>query len=280
MKTSSVYWFAVAALPFLAMFSCSSKPVPPETVKASVRLAAAKTMVGPVMGAPRSSAEALVASFEYKEGSRVDIYWPPAFAFDRRLPLALFAVSIADSRFRKDTGGSATELASYISWCSVAASQGAASAIMTVVEPAKDLAELAAWLKRRQKQLYLDIGRVWIWACSSNWMAASLLTAKGGALEREVAGISLYYTSTSVMTPLPARPVPVEVLIPDKDTPSDMQGLASYASKLKASGHLVHVVHIPGGGHSFDSNYDSPDTIAAVSGTLAFMRGCLGIASP
>lgn len=270
-----------AAASFLALllsvWSCARPAPPPETAAAGERLAAANRIVGSLIGAPAESASARVATFSYDEGKRVDLYWPPDFGFDRRVPLVLFVVSIADSKVNRDVGSSAPDLAAYVSWCAAAACQGAAAAIMTVVEPAKDLELLALWLKKRADALFIDMGKVYLWACSSNWSSAARLVAEGGPLEKELAGLSLYYTYVGVMTPTPAKAVPVEVIIPEKDNIGEMKTLASYAERLRSAGCGVRVIRVPGAGHSFDTRLDAPETRATVAASLEAMRISLGL---
>lgn len=276
---ASVLAFAFAfafALAFVS-WSCARATPPPETAAAGERLAAANQIVGSLIGAPAASADARVATFLYDEKKRVDIYWPPGFAFDRRVPLVLFVVSIADSKVKRDIGSSAPDLAAYVSWCAAAACQGAAAAIMTVTEPAKDLEKLAMWLKKQAGALRLDMSKVYLWACSSNWTSSARLVASGGPFEKEVAGISLYYAYVSVITPSPAKDVPVEVVIPEKDNVAEMRTLASYAERLKADGCAVRVIKIPGASHSFDTRLDAPETRATVAGTLEAIRTNLGL---
>lgn len=258
---------------------CGAQETAPVTEPAAVRMERADRIYGPVIGFPESALQSRVATFEYAPGLRADLYWPPGFAFDKLLPVALFVVSVPDSIFRKELGVSVAETAPYVSWCAAAAARGFAAVIMTVTQWPRDLPVLAAWMESRKASLRLDTGRIFLWACSANGDAAVSLASSGGALEGRVAGMSLYYTYLSQMASTPVPGFPVEVVIPEKDDPARMRRLAAYADSLIANGNPVRVVRLPIGRHAFDLNQDTPEHRKVVEDTLSFMKECL-IRSP
>ena len=254
-----------------SLLACAPEPAIPVTESAAIRIQTANTMIGTLFGMPPEASRCLVATYEYKPGQRVDVYWPPDFAFDRQLPVAMFAMTFSDARVRKDTGTSAPDNACYIDWCASAASRGMAAVIMTVGYAKDDFPDLLAYLEKNRKNLRIDPSRVYLWAASDNWKTAAFLGAKGGPLYGKMIGMSLYYSSVSVMTQLPGPGFPVEVVIPDKDSANTIKELAAYAKAISAQGNEVTVVHYPEGRHAFDIIQDTPETRTIVAGTLDFI---------
>jgi len=254
-----------------SLLACAAEPPIPVTESAAIRIQKANNLLGTLYGMPPEASRCLVATYEYKPGQRVDVYWPPDFAFDRQLPLAIFAMTFPDERVRKDTGSSAPDNAVYIDWCASAASRGMAAVIMSVGYAKEDLPLLLAYLEKNRKTLRIDPSRVYVWAASDNWKTAAPICAQGGPLYGKMIGMSLYYTLVSVMTPLPGPGVPVEVVIPDKDSANTTKELAAYAEAISAQGNEVSVVHYPDGRHAFDIIQDTPETRAIVAGTLDFI---------
>lgn len=272
-------WSLLFVLGAAAIFLAAAQEPPPVTEPAGVRMARANRLYGPVIGFPETALQSRVATFEYAPGLRVDLYWPPGFAFDKALPVVLFVVSLPDSFFRKDLGVSITESAPYVSWCAAASARGFVAVVMTVTQWSRDLPALAAWMESRKTALRLDTGRIFLWACSSNGDAALALASSGGALEGRVAGMSLYYTHLSQMASTPVPGFSVEVVIPEKDDAARMRRLAAYADSLIANGNPVRVVRLPIGRHAFDISQDTPEHRKVVEDTLLFMKECL-IRSP
>lgn len=254
-----------------SLLSCTQKPAIPVTESAAVRIEKANTMFRSLIGMPPEAARSIVATYEYTPGQRVDIYWPPDFAFDRPIPIALFVMAFADARVRTDTGSSAPDLAQYVEWCASAAAQGMAAIIMSVGYAKDDFPILLDYLNKNQKALSIDPSRVYLWACSDNWKMAAFLVEKGGELDGKVIGMSLYYTYVSAMTQLPGPGFPVEVVIPGKDDVNAMKLLTAYATAMSAQGNDVSFIPYPEGSHGFETKQDTPETRAIVAGTLDFI---------
>lgn len=253
------------------LLACAPEPAIPVTESAAIRIEKANAMFGSLIGMPPEATRSMVATYEYTPGQRVDIYWPPGFAFDRPIPIALFVMAFADARVRTDTGSSAPDLAQYVEWCASAAARGMAAIIMSVGYAKDDFPMLLDYLDKNRKALSIDPSRVYLWACSDNWKMAAFLVEKGGRLYGKVIGMSLYYTYVSAMTQLPGPGFPVEVVIPGKDDVNAMKLLTAYATAMSAQGNDVSIIRYPEGGHAFETKQDTPETRAIVAGTLDFI---------
>jgi len=249
---------AFKALSVVALFvvsiglaACDNADAKPETVPGLTRLNQVNDLVPLVHGLPPRAYDTLVATYAYKEGQRVDIYWPPDFKFDRPLPLVLIVVGLPDARVRSLNGASAPEAAYYVSWSAAAATTGAAAAVMTVGYAAGDFPELIKFLQKQKKFLHIDPSRLFLFASSSNWAPVASLTAKGGLLDGSVKGLSLYYAGLTDMTPLPNAGFPVEVVIAGKDDATDLKRMESYIKKMEANGSVVNVTRYPEWQHAF-----------------------------
>ncbi|HAE23077.1 MAG TPA: hypothetical protein DCG47_12245 [Spirochaetaceae bacterium] len=274
-KLFGVFLAMACIVAMAGMAACAPENAKPETELGSVRLGKVNELVPLVYGLPPQASNTQVASYVYKEGQRVDIYWPPDFKFDKSLPLVLIVVGLPDTRVRSLNGASAPDAAYYVSWSAAAATTGAAAAVMTVGQASSDFPDLVKFLQKQKKSLFIDPSKLFLFASSSNWAPVASLASKGGLLDGSIKGTSLYYASITDMTPIPNSGFPIEVVIAGQDNATELKRMESYIKKMEANGSVLNVVRYTEGRHAFDVFQDSDETRAIVANTLSFMSKCL-----
>ena len=98
----------------------------------------------------------------------VDMYYPPGFKFDSKLPAVLVVMGYSNDATKKLVGGILKDWSWYISWGKLIAASGMAALIYGTDSPEKDLNILLQFLQDRADEFCIDRNRVGIYSCSGN----------------------------------------------------------------------------------------------------------------
>ena len=98
----------------------------------------------------------------------VDMYYPPEFKFDSKLPAVLVVMGYSNDATKKLVGGILKDWSWYISWGKLIAASGMAAIIYGTNSPEKDLNILLQFLQDRADEFSIDNNRIGIYSCSAN----------------------------------------------------------------------------------------------------------------
>ncbi|MEW6207340.1 MAG: hypothetical protein AB1631_03170 [Acidobacteriota bacterium] len=98
----------------------------------------------------------------------IDIYYPPDWKSETRLPAVVFVSGYPDPGIEKMLGCRFKEMGAYTSWGRLTAASGMAAITYTNREPATDLLALLQYIRHNAAELGIDEKRIGLWACSGN----------------------------------------------------------------------------------------------------------------
>lgn len=120
-----------------------------------------------------------------------DIFYPPSFTSDSKLPVVIFVMGYADKTMNEMVGCKLKELESYILWSKLIAASGMAAIIYETDQPISDLLEIIDNIQQNATKLQIDEKRIGIWSCSGNVPTA--LTVITPSNEHLIKCAVLYY---------------------------------------------------------------------------------------
>jgi len=97
----------------------------------------------------------------------IDIYYPPKFKFDKRLPTVLVVCGFNRQAMRR-LGRSITEDSWYISWGKLIAASGMAAILYETDNPEKDLKAISNYIQNYGDNHKIDTSNIGIYACSGH----------------------------------------------------------------------------------------------------------------
>ena len=194
----------------------------------------------------------------------LDLYLPPGFQGERRLPVVVFVNGVG-YRDLKDWG-------QYTSWARAAACEGLAAVTYqaTPNRAADDLDALMRYLREHQAELGIDAENVAWWACSDNVQRALPLAMSPA---RTYLRCAVFYYGMPEQLPAVVRPdLAICIVKAGVDTPALNERIDRFA--LQAAGanvDMTYIVHASAR-HAFDLTEDSVRTRDVIQDTLKFMR--------
>ena len=91
---------------------------------------------------------------------KMDIYYPPDFDFQRKIPAVIIVLGYPDVAGKKLLG---TEFRNYIqlvSWCKIISTSGMAAIVYESVDPEKDIISLSNYLRANEGKLLIDNSKI------------------------------------------------------------------------------------------------------------------------
>lgn len=99
---------------------------------------------------------------------KMDIYYPPKFDFNNKIPAIIFLSGASDSSMTKLVGSPFKNFSQYTSWCKLVAASGMAAIVYETVDPKNDLISLAEYLNSDKGNLSIDKNRLGAFVCSGH----------------------------------------------------------------------------------------------------------------
>lgn len=253
-------------------------PTPPQAT--NLHLAADKlrssSLQNPVLFTLPGMDRVIVENVPYKEGSTMDLYYPPEFDSSFTTPAVIFVFGISDSSAMAMAGSTFKEMGQYISWGQLVAASGLIAVTYEVTsEPRVDTDDLITYVWENGPLLGIDPGRFCLWSASSHSIAAlEVLTDTTRNYRDSLACGVIYYGETRTRNPL-RTDVPLFIVEAGQDSPGGNLRIEEFVDEAKLAGVEVEFVIYHDGVHGFEVEQDTDETHDIVKRTLEFMKAHL-----
>ena len=224
----------------------------------------------------------------------MDLYCPPDQDAEAPSPLVVFVFGYPDAVMEAMIGCRLKDMATYTSWGRLAAASGLAAITYETRDPALDICELLAYVRRNASSLGVDRDRISIWACSGNVPVALsvLMQETGESLKCAVLynGFTLDYEGSSSVAEVAERvgfanpcvgrsvddlPTNIPLFIVrsgQDDVPHLNEAMDHFLAAAVSRNLPTTFINHPDAPHGFDIFDDSEATRGIIQQTLAFMR--------
>ena len=88
---------------------------------------------------------------------KMDIYYPPDFDFQRKIPAVIIVLGYPDVAGKKLLGSEFKNYIQLVSWCKIIAASGMAAIVYESINPEQDIITLSNYLKTNENKLKIDI---------------------------------------------------------------------------------------------------------------------------
>ncbi|MHC1730823.1 MAG: hypothetical protein AB9888_02130 [Bacteroidales bacterium] len=225
----------------------------------------------------------------------MDIYYPPDFDFQSKIPAVIFVLGYPDVAGKKLLGSEFKNHVYFISWCKVIAASGMAAILYESVNPEKDIIALSHYLRINGDKLNIEIQSVGAWTVSAHTPTAlsyildgsenifkCLVVYYGFFLTNDFKNLPQIDTLSKNMgfsTPRLSEPgnwnrdVPIMIVRAGKDNvPYINQTLASFYDKAAELDLSITLINYQNGVHGFDFTLDNEMTRHTIKTTLDFWK--------
>ena len=194
---------------------------------------------------------------------RFDLYTPPDFKAERRLPVVVFINGVG-YRELKDWG-------QYTSWARAVASVGLAAITYQALpdRAADDLDSLMLFLKEHQSELSIDASNMAWWACSDNVLQALPLAM---SKSRTYLRCAVFYYGMPEQWPAIRPDLPLCIVKAGIDNPELNARIDRFALAAAALNVDMNFIVHASARHAFDVAEDGVRTRDIIQDTLKFMR--------
>lgn len=228
----------------------------------------------------------------------MDVYYPPDFKNDVRLPTVIFVLGYSDKGFQRLLGCKQKEMASYISWSRLVAASGLAAVTYTTTEPEIDIISLTDYIRGHANQLGIDEHKIGVWACSGNVPNALSLLMKdsgfrpgcavlnygftldmdGASTVADTAGTYKFVNPSAGKAIDDLRPeTPVLIVRAGKDENAGLnETMDSFLVGALNADIPISLINQPEAPHAFDLINDTEQSCRTVRQILSFLSNHLG----
>lgn len=231
--------------------------------------------------------EVTIAQVTYKDALTMDIYYPPKFDFNSRLPTVVFPTAYTNAmifnwyglkKFNNHKG--------IVSWAQLIAASGMIAVTYESAYPYDDVHDAINYISENRKALRIDNSRIGIWACSANPLAAlEALTDKNQVYSKNIkCGVLYYPIINQFLQPaadapvIPSlkkelrRDVPLLLVKAGKEREEWNQAIDLFIEKARALNIPLEYIFYEEGGHGFDTNLDNEKTRKIIQNTIDFIK--------
>ena len=204
--------------------------------------------------------------FKYAPGGgtlRLDVYHPPGFTREARLPAVVFVNGVGEPALKG--------WPIYRSWARLVAGSGFTAVTFESRRPQvrDDIRDLFDYLRTHAAELGIDTDRVGLWSCSGNaGPALAYVSSDAGAWLK--AAVVYYGWVDDDDMPAIRREQPFFLVRAGRDDPELNRRLAALAARAVTADAPWTVVNAPRLTHAFDGLDDGPESRQAIRDTLAF----------
>jgi dienelactone hydrolase len=242
---------------------------------------------------PEMDSVLLASELIYYKDLKLDIYYPPTYNFDAKLPIVILAHGFQEAgEFDKD-------MPSHIDWAKLIAASGMiAVSAQAGNAPAENSYRVFDYLSANADFLGLDITRTGFWACSGHTPLAlkNIRTRLGVTLAAFVAYYGIMPTPDGYQAAalessskeggfsLPGyrdgesypADLPMLVVRAGRDDSVLLNSIDHFTAFAFKQNLAVTVINYTEGQHFFDGKDDTEETHAIIKQTLDFFRAHLG----
>jgi len=226
---------------------------------------------------------------------KMDIYYPPDFDFERKIPAIIFISGAPDSSMVKLVGNPFRKFSQYTSWCKLVAASGMAAIVYETIDPKNDLISLTEYINSERVNLSIDKNKLGAFVCSGHTPAAAynILSASsifkcgvlyyGFFLPQDFLNITVIesmfkqrgFQKPSAL-PDPAlwkKDVPLLIVRAGmEETPYINQSMQSFVNHAINHNLPITLINYPDGAHGFDAYNDNETTRQIIKTTIEFWK--------
>jgi len=226
---------------------------------------------------------------------KMDIYYPPDFNFQSKIPAVIIVWGFSDAAGRKLLGSEFKNYIQYISWCKIISASGMAAIVYETINPEKDIISLSNYLKANEDKLQIDNGNIGAFTCSGHTPTAvsNILNGAKNIFKCAVVYYGVFLTkdfkylpqidsliqSRGALTPTLPDPiswkkdVPIMIVRAGKDnTPYLNQSITNFYEKALDQNLPITLINYPEGLHGFEIYNDNETTRHIIMNTIEFWR--------
>ncbi len=225
----------------------------------------------------------------------MDIYYPPDFDFQRKIPAVIIVLGYPDVAGQKLLGSEFRNYIQLVSWCKIISASNMAAIVYESVDPEKDIVTLSNYLKTNENKLEIDINKIGAWTCSAHTPTAIsyILNRSDNIFKCAVVYYGFFLTNDfkylpqidtlsqnmGFKTPRLSEPnawnkdVPIMIIRAGKDNvPYINQTLASFYDKALNQDLSITLINYQNGVHGFDAALDNETTRQIIKNTIEFWK--------
>lgn len=205
---------------------------------------------------------------------KMDIYYPPDFNFQSKIPAVIIVWGFSDAAGRKLLGSEFRKNIQYVSWCKIISASGMAAIVYETTNPEKDIISLSNYLKANEGKLQIDNSNIGAFTCSGHTPTAvsNILNGSKNIFKCGVVYYGFFLTkdfkylpqvdslmqNRGALTPTLPDPIswkkdlPIMIVRAGKDnTPYLNQSIANFYEKALDQNLPITLINYPEGLHGF-----------------------------
>ena len=226
---------------------------------------------------------------------KMDIYYPPKFDFQRKIPAIIIVLGYTDMAGQKLLGSKFKNYITFVSWCKIISASGMAAIVYETVNPEQDILSLANFLNSNKDKLLIDTERIGAFTLSAHTPTAinKVITSEYNIFKCAAIYYGFFLTSDfkylsqidsisknmGFMTPRLPDPiswkknVPLMIVRAGKDNvPYINQSLESFYGKAINQNLPITIINYPDASHGFDFTNDDEITGQIINNTIEFLK--------
>ena len=203
-----------------------------------------------------------VTNITYKDDLTMDVYYPPNYNFEMKLPAVIF-VTVAIQGLK--------DWSEYVSWGRLTAASGLI-AITYDIGPSvlkEDTPDLLRYIQKNSKLLGIDKNSIGIWARSSN-VNTALNVVMNKKYNKPIKCAVFYYGYMDVEEI--RRDVPLFVVKSGKDVKTINDSIDQFVATARDNNVSLEFIEYEEGSHGFDTINDTDESREIIKKTLKFMK--------
>ena len=226
---------------------------------------------------------------------KMDIYYPPDFDFQRKIPAVIMVLGYPDMAGKKLIGSEFKNHIQFVSWCKIIAASGMASIVYQSNNPEQDIITLSNYLKTNEDKLKIDNSKIGAYTCSAHTPTTitTILNGSNNIFKCAVVYYGFFLTSDfkylsqidslsqkmGFRTPRLSEPttwkkdIPIMVVRAGKDNvPYINQTLASFYEKALNQNLPITLINYSNGVHGFEVYNDNETSRQIIKNTIEFWK--------
>jgi dienelactone hydrolase len=214
----------------------------------------------------------LASELIYYDGLTVDIYYPPGYNFEAKLPIVILARGFQETdEFDKD-------MASQIDWAKLIAASGMiAVSAQAGTAPTTNSYHVLEFLAANADLLGIDLTRIGFWACSSG--GGPVFEALG---DKELpyrdgfrAAVFLYLDLSTAAPSCWPQSLSLFVVKAGGDENINSSIMDNFVSQARSSNISTQYIELAGAPHAFDIRFNTQEAKDVIQQALEFFKSKL-----
>ena len=248
---------------------------------------------------PRTNDVIIKKDIPYQDNAdsplKMDIYYPPDFDFQRKIPAVVIVLGYPDAAGEKLLGSKFKNYIHFVSWCKIISASGMAAIVYESVDPEKDIISLSDYLRASEDKLQIDNSKIGAFTLSGHSPTAVsyVLNGSNNLFKCAVVYYGLFLTEDfkyliqidslsqkmGFKTPRLSEPagwkkdVPIMIVRAGKDNaPYLNQSIASFCEEAQIQNLPITLINNSNGVHGFDAYNDNETSRQIIMNTIEFWR--------